>query len=515
MSIARAAALVLAMNLISRLLGFVRDAVIARQFGASGATDAYLVAYTVPYSLQAVLGMAFVTVMVPAITSYLVKGEEEEGWRVASSVFNGTGLVLAFFTILGLLFAPLLVRILAPGFEQEDLLLATRLTRIMLPSILFMGLGMMVTGVLNAHKRFGLPAFAPAFTNIIIILAVLLFGAGFGIEGLAAGTLAGFIGFLAVQLPGLQRIKMRYRFILDREHPAVRRVAVAVLPATFAVAVNQILLAMNRFFASGLAPGSITALDFGNRIMNLPLAIFAAAVSTVIFPTLAEAAAEKEPAVFSRTFFRGLRLVSLAILPAAVGLMVLREPVVRLLFQRGAFDAAATDLTAGALFYFSAGLWFLAANTLLTRAYYALEDLKTPVAAGLAAIGSNLLFSFIFLPVLGHQGLALANSLAAGVNAFLLFLLLWRQLPGGREAGLGRSLVKMLAASLLMGWLVQGFWRLVSAGVTASWWGEMSLLLAAAALGAAFYLLALLASRVEEAYQFLDYLKKKSMAKNK
>jgi len=511
MSIARAAALVLAMNLGSRLLGFVRDAVIAREFGASGATDAYLVAYTLPYSLQAVLGMAFVTVMVPAITSYLVKGEEDEGWRVASSVFNGTGLVLAFFTILGLVFAPVLVGILAPGFDQEDLVLATRLTRIMFPSILFMGLGMMVTGVLNSHKRFGLPAFAPAFTNIIIILAVVFFGANYGIEGLAAGTLVGFVGFLVIQLPGLKRIEMRYQLILDREHPAVRKVAVAVLPATFAVAVNQIVLAMNRFFASGLVPGSITALDFGNRIMNLPLAIFAAAVSTVIFPTLAEEAAGKDLASFSRTFFRGLRLVSMAILPAAVGLMVLGEPVVRLLFQRGAFDAGATHLTAGALLYFSAGLWFLASNTLLTRAYYALEDLRTPVIAGLAAIFSNLIFSFAFLPVLGHQGLALANTLAAGVNAFFLFFFLYRRLPGWREAGLGIPLMKMLVASLLMGWLVHGFWRLVPAGATGSWWGEVFLLLAAIALGGAFYLLALLATRLEEAHQAITYLKTRTI----
>ncbi|WP_227762389.1 murein biosynthesis integral membrane protein MurJ [Zhaonella formicivorans] len=510
--VARAAFIVLMMNLISRLLGFVRDAVIAREFGATGATDAYLVAYTLPYSLQAILGMAFATVMVPAVTGYLLREEEDEGWRVVSSMINGTTLALGVITLLGIIFAPQLVKILAPGFDGETVQLTAYLSRIMFPSIIFMGLGMLITGVLNAGKQFTMPAFAPAFANIIVILAVVLFGAKYRIQGLAVGTLAGFIGFLFIQLPNLKKIRFRFHFILDLRHPAVRKLAMRVLPMSLSIAVNQILLALNRFFASSLTPGSITALDFANRLMNLPLGVFVAAVSTAVFPAMAEGVAKKDNEGLARTISRGLGAVTVTILPAALSLIVLKEPVVRLLFERGAFDAEATAQTAVALLYFSVGLWFLAVNTVLTRAFYALEDLKTPLLYGAVSVLVNIAFSIVLLPLLGHGGLALANSLAAGVNMIQLYWALQHRI---KELQLVPSLlttVKCLLAALIMAAsmmvLLAGFGSFFGTG-------KIGLLLEvclAGGLGTVLYAVLVILLKVEEAGWFLGRLRRKSAA---
>lgn len=497
----RATVVILLLNLLSRLLGFVRDAVITWQFGASGMTDAYLVAYTIPYALEAVLGMSFVTVIVPVLTRYLVQGERQEGSLVASSIVSGTGLFLTFITAVGLVVAPGLVKLLAPGFSPEKLALTTRLTRIMFPSIIFTGIGLMFSGILNTHKRFALPAFAPALANMVIILAVLLFGARYRIEGLAVGTLAGFMGFLMIQLPGMRNLDLKLTWRLDFRHPRVKQAITAIIPVTFATGVNQVNLAVNRFFASGLPAGSITALDLANRVMNLPLGVFAAAVATAAFPTMAEKAARKDLAGFAKDFMGSLRLVSLTMVPATVGLMVLREPVIRLLFERGAFQAEATGMTAGALMYFALGLLFLGGIYLLTRAYYSLGDLKTPALVGGVAVVCNGIFSFLLLPLLGHQGLALANTLAAMVNAGLLFYLLGRRIPLGRLSSLMLPLGKMGFASLAMGLVVDRCLGLFPGAYPFAM--EALILLLLVAIGAAVYGILVILLGVEEGKKLL------------
>ena len=506
---ARAAFTVLIINLISRLLGFVRDAVIAREFGASGATDAYLVAYTLPYSLQAILGMAFLTVMVPVVTGYFLRGEEEEGWKVVSSMINGTALVLGVITVLGIIFAPQLIRIMAPGFSQEKVELTAYLSRIMFPSIVFMAIGMLLTGVLNAGKIFAVPAFAPAFANIIVILTVILLGAQYRIEGLAMGTLAGFVGFLLIQIPSLAKIKFRYYFKFDYKHPVVGKLALAVVPVSLSIAVNQILLALNRFFASSLSEGSITALDFADRLMNLPLGIFVAAVSTAIFPVLAEEASRKEEGVFAQTVTRGLGAVTVAMLPAAMGLIVLSTPVIQLLFQRGAFDYEATRLTAIALSYFSLGLWPIGANTILTKAFYALGDLKTPLLYGGVSIGVNIGLSFLLLPVLGHGGLALANSLAAVANMILLFVHLQKIIPSLKLLPLVDTTLKSLAAALIMAVVVFFLTQATNGFAAASTKALLIQVILASGIGALVYFGLVLVLQVDEGKWLWERIAKK------
>ncbi|MDN5348081.1 MAG: putative peptidoglycan lipid flippase [Clostridia bacterium] len=448
--LAQAAGLVVAINLLSRILGFVRDAAIAATFGAGPETDAYLVAYTIPYFLQSILGTAFATVLVPVLTAHLVNGEREEGWRVASAVNNWTALMLIFGTILGILAAPWLVKLLAPGFGPETAELARVLIRILFFSLPFMGCGLLLGGILNAGYIFTSPALGPAVSNIVIIITALFFGRRFGIVGLAVGTFLSFVAFFLIQLPDLQRIGFRYRLTLLPGNAEVRQVGRHLGPVILSLSVIQLYLATNRFFASRLAEGSITALEFGIRLVNLPLGVFVAAASTVIFPALAEQAALRRKAEMARLADRGLALVSLASLPAAAGLVILREPLVRLVFERGAFDARATSLTAIAAMYYALGILAQAAHPILTRAFYALQDVRTPLIVGLASVGLNTLLSYFLVGYLGHGGLALANTLAAGVYSLALYLLLRRELPQLDGLRLAEKILKFGLASLLM-----------------------------------------------------------------
>ncbi|KUO52045.1 MAG: hypothetical protein APF76_02585 [Desulfitibacter sp. BRH_c19] len=450
-NIAKAAGVILLMNLLSRVLGFVRDAVIAREFGATGATDAYLVAYTLPYALQAVLGMAFVSVIVPIITAYLVKEEKSEAWRTTSILFNWTIVILIVITILGMVLAPWLIKILAPGFAGETYELTVNLTRIIFPSIIFMGAGMLITGVLNASSKFAIPAFAPAFANIIVILSVLIFAGEYRIHGLAAGTLVSFIGFLLIQLPSLKKMGYKWEWNWDKTHPAVKKAGATIVPITLAIAINQIYLAVNRIFASGLEPGSITALDFGYRLMVLPLGIFIAAIVTAIFPAFSRYAAHDDKEGLANSLVSGMALVSLVAIPSAVGLMVIREPLIQIVFERGAFDAYATQRTALALWYFSIGLWAIGANTVVTRAYFAMNMVKIPLVLGLFSAILNVLLSIGLMPYLGHGGLALANSLSAIINIMLLLVVFRKHLPKLDMVQLFIPFMKALTAAIIMG----------------------------------------------------------------
>ncbi|MGI6685693.1 MAG: murein biosynthesis integral membrane protein MurJ [Bacillota bacterium] len=449
-NVAKAVGVVLIMNLATKLLGFARETFIASGFGASSATDAYLIAYTIPYFLQAILGFALVSAVVPVLTKYLVEENYNEAWHVASTILNLTAFVLSFVTILGMVGAGFLVKITAPGFEQDAASLAIQLTRIMFPSVVFMGVGMVISGILNASYKFAIPAFAPGLSNIIIIFSVVFFSARYGIIGLAVGTLVSFFGFLVLQIPVLKSVKFKYSFVLDIKHPAVRQLMFTIGPIVLGVAVNQINLALNRIFASWLAEGSIAALNFAMKLMNLPQGIFVAAVVSAIYPTMAAFAIKGENKPFAETLLRGLGMVSLITIPAAAGLMVLREPIIQLLFERGAFDQQATLATSSALLYYSLGLFPGAANMVITRAYYAVGDVRTPVYAGIFSIVVNLILSVALMGSMAHAGLALANSLATGGNTLFLYFGLKKHLNSLKGKSLLISLGKMCLASAIM-----------------------------------------------------------------
>lgn len=503
-NILKATGVVLLMNLVVKLLGFLRETSLADAFGATELSDAYLSAYTIPYFLQAILGYALVTAVVPILTKYLVAGEREEADHVASAIINLTALILAGITLLGILACDWLVKLLAPGYGAEQAALTADLARIMFPSVIFMGVGMVITGICNAHYRFAASAFAPGMSNIIIIISLLFFSASYGIWGAAWGTLLSFVGFLLIQVPVLWQLKFRYRPVLDFKHPAVRQLLVEIGPIILGVAVNQIYFAINRIFASWLAEGTISSINYANKLMMLPLGIFVAAVANAIYPALAEFSLKKDRNSLAGTMKGGLVSVLLVAAPAAVGLAVLAEPIIQLLFEHGEFGHDDTLSTAWALVCFTVGLVPMAANMIITRVFYALDDVKTPVRIGGLSIVLDIILSLCLFKVMayGGGGLALANSLAALLGCLAMYYYLkFKALPELASATMLPSLVKIGAASVGMGLAVWLAVRFIPGGA-------LTTVGAGVIIGVAVYAVLVLALRIPETELFLSKLRK-------
>ncbi len=429
MNILGAAFLVTILNLLSRILGFLRDAVIANNFGATGVTDAYMIAYNLPYAFQAVLGMALASVVIPILMEYIIQNNKKRAWELVTTLLQIVFVSLTAITLISIVFAPQLVHLMAPSFSGNTFVLTVRLTRIIFPSLIFMSTGMLVTGVLNANKNFILPTFAPALTNLVIIGAVIFFGSSFNMNGLAFATLIGYIGFLLVQLLGLKKIGFIFYSRLRWNDPEIIGIIAAVFPMTLTIAVNQILLMINRMFASGLAEGSITSLDYANRVMQLPMGIFVASIVTVLFPSFAEFVKKQDWTKFADVLSQGLGVITIIILPISAGFMILSVPLIGVLYERGAFGSIQTLVTASAFMYFSLGLWAIAVNMIITRAFYALQNLKIPVILGFIYIIVSVVLSFILIPLMGSDGLALANTIAAYINMLQLFIMLLKKVP--------------------------------------------------------------------------------------
>jgi len=448
--IVRATALIVVMGLLSKLTGLVRDTVIAHQFGATGLTDAYVVASTIPTLVFSMITGALAVVVVPVFTAYLAAGEEEKAWRVFASVTTWLFLLLAGFTLLGMVFSRLFVHLVAPGFAPATAALAVQLTYIMFPLLLFTGMSNLFTGLSNANNIFGVPAFAAVANNLVIIGAALFLAGRFGIRGLALGTALAMAAAALVQLPPLFRAGFRFGWSLHFRDPGLVKLVVLMVPVAIGLSANQAYVVIDRVLASGLNAGSLSALNYAQKVMLVPVGLFVTALGTAVYPTITRLAARARMDELRDTLLRALRAVFLVIVPSAVVLGVLARPVVTLLFERGAFDAHAAVLTATALAFYAVGLAGQAGVVLLTRAFYALEDTRTPVYITVAAVLINLVLSLVLIRPMQLGGLALANSLGALANTGLLIWLLDRRVAGLKNALLG-FLLRVGLAALPMG----------------------------------------------------------------
>jgi len=493
--IARAAGLVMALFVVSRGLGLLREVAISHRFGTGGELDAYLAAFRLPDILfQIVAGGALASAFIPTFAALVARDDDEGAWQLASAVIN---LVLVLTTVLAAaaaLAAPWLVRtVIAPGFEPARQALTADLMRLMLLTPTIFGVSGVVMGILNARQHFLLPALAPIVYNLGIIAGALLLAPGLGVRGLALGVVAGALGHLLVQLPGLVRHGLRYTPVLGLRDAGVHEVGRLMLPRMLGLAAVQINFLVNTILASGLDAGSLAALNYAWLLMLLPQGVFAQSVATAAFPTFSEqAACDRRPEMRS-TLAATLRAVLYLTLPAAVGLLVLREPLVQIVFQRGAFTEASTHMVAWALALFVVGLPAHAVVEIVVRAFYAMHDTRTPVAIGIAAMGLNVVLSLAFISVfkalgwMPHGGLALSNSLATTAEMAVLLVLLRRRLAGleGREmlrslGRMGLAAVPMAAIAAGVAWWLDAYGPWLSGGLAIALGGAAYLLLSLA-----------------------------------
>jgi putative peptidoglycan lipid II flippase len=457
--IARAAGLVMALFVVSRALGLAREMVISHQFGTGGNLDAYLAAFRLPDILfQIVAGGALGSAFIPTFAGFLAQDDEQGGWRLASAVINLVLVITTALAALAALLAPWLVRdVIAPGFDPPRQALTTSLMRLMLVTPAIFGVSGVVMGILNARQHFLLPALAPVLYNAGIIAGALALAPSMGVRGLAVGVVAGALAHLLVQVPGLVRHGLRYTPTLGLRDSGVREVGRLMLPRMLGLAAVQLNFLVNTILASGLAAGSLAALNYAWLLMLLPQGVFAQAIATAAFPTFSTQVARGQRAEMRSTLASTLRAVLYLALPAAVGLLVLRTPLVHLIFQRGAFTATSTQMVAVVLGFYALGLPAHSAVEIVVRAFYAMHDTKTPVAIGIAAMGLNIVLSLAFLSLFKamgwapYAGLALSNAFATTVEMTALLLVIRRRLEGLEGRRLAGSLARTGFSAAVMG----------------------------------------------------------------
>jgi putative peptidoglycan lipid II flippase len=454
--IAKAAGLIGLATFSSRIMGFVRDMVLARLFGAGMAADAFFVAYRIPNMLRELFAEGSMSAaFIPVFTEYLGKRTKEEARELASAVFTVLLTTVAVICLLSILAAPWIVGAIAPGFAAEPgkFDLTTMLSRFMFPYLLFISLAALTMGMLNSLRAFAVPAFSPVMFNVCIITAALWLSPRLTepIFGVAIGVVAGGAVQFFMQLPSLRRHRMMIGFRFDPLHPGVKRIGRLILPAMVGLSVTQVNILVNTLLASYLPEGSQTYLFYGMRLVLFPLGIFGVALGTAILPTMARQTSDGQIHELKKTLSFGLRLVFFIIIPAMIGLMTLRIPIIHLFFQHGRFTAQATVGTAAALLFYCFGLPAFAGIRIVVAAFYSLQDTKTPVKVAVTAMAVNIVLCLLLMRPLLHGGLALATSLAAVVNFGLLVRILNRRLHGIAWTEILRSVGNTVAATIPVG----------------------------------------------------------------
>ncbi len=467
--IAKSAGLISLATFISRILGYIKDMILAKYFGATGTADAFFVAFRIPNLLRELfaegsMSSAFIPVLKEQET---MKGKEEAN-RLVRAVFISILIFVGIICVLGIVFAPAIVSIIAPGFlkDPEKFYNTVLLTRIMFPFLLFISLASITMGSLNVRGVFFIPALAPALLNIVIIISVVTLSMQFinPIIAVAIGvTVGGLVQFL-IQVPSFfkqgyklraQKSEVKQKISGDSRfsfwHPGLKKIGVLILPATAGMAVSQINIFISTILASYLEEGSITYLYYSMRLIQFPIGIFGVAMGMAVLPTLAEHSVKGQMDKLKDDFSFALRLLFFITVPAMVGLIALNLPIVSTLFYRGEFDYRATVGTSEALIFYSVGIWAIVGAKVITSTYYSMQDTRTPVKIAASSMVINIVFSLLLIGPMKHNGLALANSIASGFNFLLLFYFLKGHLGGLGTKGIIRSFGKTLLASIIMG----------------------------------------------------------------
>ncbi|HEY8415836.1 MAG TPA: murein biosynthesis integral membrane protein MurJ [Thermaerobacter sp.] len=499
--LARSAVIVFLLAVASRVLGFVREMVLAAVFGAGSVTDAYTITFAIPAVLFQAVGGAITTIVIPMLTRYRAIGRDDDFREVAWTLFHGLLLVLLVLLAIAMAVVDPLVRLFAPGFTGEQFELTRRLALIMLPGIVFMGINGWMQGVLNTCGNVVTPAAVGIPQNLVLIAGTYFLGRAYGIEAVAWASLAALAAQVVLQWSALRRIGMPYRPVFRWNHPDLRAALGRTGPVLAATGTGQISQTVERALASGLPEGSAASLSFAQRITGLPQGLLMYPVSTVLYPELTRRLSRGDRAGFLHLLRRGLRLHLFLLLPITAGMWLLRLELVRLVFERGRFDAHDTQMTAFALAFLCLGLTGFAWRDLMSRAMYSSGDTWTPASTGVVAVAMHIGMSLVLVRYLAHGGIALSWSISLWWSALILLVRLQRRmgpvggrslLAGAGQAAAGSAIMAGAVAALRRGPLAA---MLAPEAAAATQAAGLALLVGA---GAAVYLGVLALLRVEE-----------------
>ncbi len=460
----RAAGLLMVIQVLSRVLGYARDSVLQNFFGRSFVTDAFNAAFSIPdFIYNILIGGAISAAFIPVFSSYLAKGETRQAWRTSSIFTSWVLLLMIIMLSLGYIFTEPLMGLLTQ-YDASQMALPVSLARITLIQALFMALSAIATGILQSKQHFTWPAIGVLLYNVFIILGGVLLvkpieamWPGYGVAGFSIGVVVGAIMTLVVQIPTLKKVGFQYSPCLDTRDPGFRQMLKLILPVVIGLSVSQINMFVTQYLATGLDGGMLTALRTANRFMQLPIGVFAASIAVAIFPTMTQQASSGDYPELKRSISMGLRTSFYTIIPSAVGLIMLREPIIRLLYEfSGEFTAHDTYITGQALLYYCIGLAAYGAILIALRGFYAIQNTVMPLVISVAAIAINVLFSVALVGPMEHCGLALAYSLAGIAQFLLLMYFLRRKIGTMGLRHLGKSLLQIGIACVAMALAVWG-----------------------------------------------------------
>ena len=499
--------------LASRLLGWIRLLVIGSQFGASRELDAYFAAFRIPDAIfQLVVAGALSAALIPVFAGYKARGQDREAWQLASSVINLVLIALAALSLLMAIFAPIVVPIVAPGFDAPTTELTIRMTRVMLISPVLIGMGAVVTGILNTYQQFTVPAIAPLLYNLAIIAAAIFLAPIMGVEGLAVGVAIGSLAHLAVQVPSLARVGQRYDLTIGLSHPGVRRVAWLMGPRTLGLAAGQVNFLVSTVLASGLPEGSLTAYNYAFQLSQIPVGVVGVSIAVALFPTLSRDAALGRVGEIRRQVSAAIRILLFVAAPLIAIMIVLREPLTDVFYQYGAFSESASERTASALLFFAIGLGGHIVVHVLTRTFYAMQDTRTPVTWAIVAVAINVPLMALLVGPMGVEGLALALSISAVLEVIGLLWSLRRRIDSVEETAILRSVGRAALAGVVAALFLLASVTLLAGslgGLLENVVGRLAVLLLLSAAGGAVYLAAAAALRAPEIGQLRGYLQRR------
>ncbi len=509
-----AATIVMSSIVVSRITGFLREMLVPNMIGVNETADAYNLAFRVTGLMYDLLvGGAIAAALIPVLSGYIAKKDEEEGWKVVGTFINVVIMAMVFVCLAGMLFAPQLMNLIAVGFESESQRqLTIDLTRILFPSVSFLMLAGLVNGVLNSYQRFAAAAYGPSIYNIGSALSIFFFSKSrWGVRAVAYGVMASALLYFLFQLVfALKNLKFyRFRFYLGNS--GFIRLFKLAIPSMISSAIVQINVIITGSFSTLFREGSVTALNMADRTWQLPYGVFAQGMGIAMLPAMSTSLAMGKVDEYKNTLIKGIKTVLFLTIPSGVGFVVLREPVIRTIFKfASSFDEEAVSASANILMFFSIALFSQSIVAIMNRAFYAANDTSTPLAVGISTIALNFVLSSVFYRTtgLGVGGMALAYSLASTLNAFLLLLLLNRKMKGINLDKLAKFLAKVIPAALLMGgvlFLTNGFLNFE----TDSKLMQILCLILQISLGMLVYFASVLLFRVEEAYHVIKAIRKK------
>ena len=504
--VVKSASIVIIITVLSKLVGFLRDTLIARSFGTTFQTDAYNMAITVPNIMFGIFGLAITTTFIPILNeTYRNKGKEDM-FNFANNIMNILFSLSILLCAFGWLFAPTLVRLIAPKFTGETYDLTVALTRISVINVLFMSMNSGYIALLQTLEDFTAPALVGFMLNLPIIGYILMGNPS--IKGLMIATVTGGALQVVIQLPWLIKHKYRYKFFIDFKDKRIKKMLALILPIVIGASVNQINALVDKTIGSGLPEGSISALNFAAKVNALVYSIFGAAIVTVMYPTFASEANGGNIKKFKMYISKSINNINLIMIPATVGIIVLSTPVVKFVFERGAFDESSVKMTATALTFYSLGVIFYGMRDILNRAFYSLQDTKTPMINGVIGMSINIVLNLVLVQFMGIGGLALSTSISAFVCAMLLMHSLRKKLGNFNGKMILSSSIKIIISSLAMGGVAK-----LSYGFFSLRLGEVSSLFTTIIISAIVYVIMITLLRVKEFFDALKLLKKKVVAK--